>query len=130
MIIISKISGWYFLGLLIWVSIVLLRKLNIFIPFINNHLTDLYTIPMYCYTLQILMNRLFGYQWKPDLKFMLQSAAYISIIFEVLGPYFSSKFTGDIVDILCYFAGAFIFHLIIKYRVYQFVLKKFSKSLS
>lgn len=110
MSLLKKISAWYYIGLLVWLIIIVLRKLGIYIPVINSHLTDLYTIPMYCYTIHFLMNQILGYQMKLDLKFILTSCVYITIIFEVLGPLFSTKFTGDIIDVICYFTGGILFY--------------------
>ncbi len=108
MTLLKKVSGFYYLGFLIWGLILILRKLEIYIPFINNHLTDLYTIPMYCYTIEILMNGL-GYQWKPDLKFVLISAINITVTFEIVCPFLSDKFVGDFIDVICYFVGGILF---------------------
>ncbi len=110
MILLKKISVWYYIGLLVWGCIIILRKFGIYIPIINNHLTDLYAVPMYCYTIQFLMSGVFRYKWKPDLKFILLSTLYITLIFEVLGPVFSEKFVGDIIDVVCYLVGAIVFY--------------------
>ncbi len=109
MILLRKISTWYYIGLLVWMGIIVLRRFHIVIPVINNHLSDLYTVPMYCYTIQFLMNEVFGYKWKSDLKFILWSTFYISIIFEVIGPIISVKFTGDLLDSVCYLVGGLIY---------------------
>lgn len=90
-------------------GIIVLRRFDIIVPVVNNYLTDLYTIPMYCYTIQFIMNEVFGYKWKPDLKFILWSTFYILIIFEVLGPLASVKFTGDLLDCVCYITGALMY---------------------
>ncbi len=109
MILLRKISTWFYIGLLVWMEIMVLRRFHIVIPVINNHLTDLYTVPMYCYTIQFLMNEVFRYKWKQDLKFILWSTFYISIIFEVLGPLASVKFTGDLLDCVCYLVGGLLY---------------------
>ncbi len=115
MIFLKKISIWYYLGLLGWAFIVILRKFGIYIPVVNNYLTDLYAVPMYCYTIEFLMTQFFQYKWKINLKFILTSTLYLTLIFEVFGPLFSEKFVGDFVDFLCYLAGGLIFFFVRKF---------------
>lgn len=119
MIFLKKISVWYYLGFLIWGFVLMMRKLNIYIPFINNHLTDLYSVPMYCYTIELMMNNIFKYNWKPDLKFVLISTLNLSIIFEVICPLLSDKFVGDFFDSVCYLVGGLLF---MGYRKYAKML--------
>lgn len=117
----KNISLWYFLGLLIWLVIISLRSAGVIVPLVNNYLTDLYTIPMYCYTIETLMNRMFGYEWKSDFKFIISSSLFISILFEFICPLISPSYTSDIIDVLCYFTGGILFYY---YR--QYSLKKSS----
>lgn len=105
-----KISYWFLLGLVAWVLIIQLRKNGIFIPVINNHFTDLITIPMYCYVIEYIMNSLLGFRWKPDFNFVLTSIIYLSFLFEVLCPKLSPLFTGDIFDVLAYFLGGMLYY--------------------
>ncbi len=100
------ISFWFLLGLLSWGGIILLRRNGIVIPIINNYFTDCITIPMYCYLIEYIMNAMMGWQWKPDLKFVLTSVLYLSFLFEVLCPELSPCFTGDGLDVLAYSGGA------------------------
>lgn len=112
----KKISVWYYVGILIWVIIIILRKFGIIIPVVNDYLTDLYTIPMYCYTIEFLMNEIFLYHWKPDLKFVMTSLIYITLIFEIIGPRLSVEFTADPIDFICYLVGALIYLAYNNYR--------------
>lgn len=113
----KNISCWFLLGLMIWVVMVIVRRKGIFIPYINGYLTDLVTVPMYTYLIQYTMNQVLCYYWKPDLKFILTSIVCISLLFEVVCPLISTRFTGDIFDVLAYFAGGtgyYFFHRYIK----------------
>lgn len=111
----AHISKWYFAGLFVWGLIVFLRKSAYVIPHnISNHLTDLYSVPMYCYTIQIIMNMTFKPFWKPDFKFIMYSAINLSIVFEVVCPLISTKFTGDYLDIICYFSGGLLYYFGLK----------------
>ncbi|MGH1519307.1 hypothetical protein [Chryseobacterium sp. JK1] len=107
----KKISYWFLLGLVAWAGILLLRRNGIYIPFINNHFTDLITVPMYCYLIEYMMNFLSYDQWKPDLKFVLTSILYLSFLFEVLCPKMSDRFTGDFLDVLAYLVGGMIYYI-------------------
>ncbi|VTP92319.1 Uncharacterised protein [Sphingobacterium daejeonense] len=42
-----NISYWFIGGLIIWGIIAFLRRNGILIPLINDHLTDLYSVPMF-----------------------------------------------------------------------------------
>ncbi|QIY92542.1 hypothetical protein [Chryseobacterium gallinarum] len=104
------ISYWFLLGLAVWIAVLLLRKYGVYIPVINGHCTDLISVPMYCYLIEYLMNNTMGYQWKPDLKFVLTSCVYLSFLFEILCPRLSDVFTGDVLDVLAYFAGGMAYY--------------------
>jgi len=114
-----KISNWFILGLAIWLGIFSLRKNGVIIPFVNDHLTDLITIPMYCYLIQYIMNGFLGYNWKPDLKFIITSTVYLSLLFEVICPRISTIFTADIVDVIAYSIGGFLYYRFNK--IYQII---------
>lgn len=107
----KRISFWFLLGLATWGIIILLRTNGIVIPVINDHFTDCITIPMYCYLIEHIMNGILGYQWKPDLKFVLTSVLYLSFLFEVICPKLSTHFTGDFFDVLAYVAGGVGYYL-------------------
>lgn len=100
-----KFSNWFLLGLLFWLTIIILRRNGIIIPWINDYFTDLMTMSMYCYLIQYIMNKIMGFQWKPNLKFIITSTLYLSVLFEVVCPLISNRFTGDIFDVLAYFVG-------------------------
>jgi prepilin signal peptidase PulO-like enzyme (type II secretory pathway) len=99
------------MGLMAWIIIYGLRKNGIIIPVINNYFTDFITIPMYCFSVCYIMNEILGFQWKPDLSFYISSFIYISILFEIICPLFSDRFTRDIGDVLAYFSGGLIHYL-------------------
>ncbi len=108
----GRISYWFLLGLAVWGVIALLRRNGIYIPFINDYFTDCITVPMYCYLIEYIMNSILGGQWKPDFKFVLTSVLYLSFLFEILCPKLSVHFTGDIFDVLAYFAGGIGYYFI------------------
>ena len=126
-----EISYWFLLGLAAWGTIILLRRNGIYIPVINNHFTDLITVPMYCYLIGYIMNSILGYHWKPDLKFVLTSVLYLAFLFEVLCPKLSGIFTGDFLDVLAYAAGGLVyyfFHIKKSFRSQSEKMKKAGRS--
>lgn len=108
----NKISYWFLSGLMFWLLIVFLRKKGIIIPVISNHFTDFITVPMYTYLIEYLMNTVMGYRWKPDVKFIFTSVLYLSLLFEVICPMLSERFTGDILDVMAYLAGGIVCYLL------------------
>lgn len=108
------VSVWYILGLLLWLGIYVLRKYGIIIPIINNHLTDLYSVPMFCYTINLLMDAIFKTKRVTALKDILFSTFYLTIIFEVICPKISNIYTADILDALCYLIGGILYYLVLK----------------
>ena len=109
-----NISFWYVLGLGSWILVYLLRKNGIVIPFFNGYFTDLISIPMYCYTIDFLMNLVFKSKRDLELKEILFSATYISILFEIILPKISSIFIPDVWDVVCYFVGGLLYYFIRK----------------
>lgn len=94
-----------------WITIIILRRNGIIIPVVNDYFTDLITIPMYCYLIQYMMNKIMGFHWRLNLKFIITSILYISILFEVVCPSISDQFIGDIFDILAYFFGGIAYYI-------------------
>lgn len=113
-----KVSYWFVFGLLIWAVIAYLRDQKIVIPVVNDYLTDLYSVPMYSYTIMKIMHLTYSPNWKPDIKFLVGAALNLTIVFEVICPLLSPRYTADPIDVICYFTGA---------GIYYFVLKKFSR---
>lgn len=115
----------YFLlgGLAIWLGIYILRKNNIIIPIINDYLTDLITIPLYSYVIKYIMNDILNHDWKSDLQFYISSFIYISLLFELICPMISPRFTGDIFDVLVYFLGGSSYYLFEKCKMKSSVFK-------
>lgn len=112
-----KIPYFLFGGLAIWLGIFILRKNNIIIPLINDYFTDFITIPLYSYVIKYIMNHILNHHWKPDFQFYISSFIYISLLFELICPMISPRFTSDIFDVLAYFLGGFFYYLFEKSRM-------------
>ncbi len=110
----------YFLAasLFFWVNQFLEKVLKIFIPYVHAYLDDLLAMPVILgITLQV-------FKWihplKDDFVFsktqVLVGWAYLSFLFEFLLPKWSSTYTGDILDIVCYGLGAVAFYKLINLK--------------
>jgi len=92
------------------------------IPVLNDYLTDFVFIPLVAHA-SLIFTRFISR--KPNiiypLHWLLIIALYVSVIFEVLLPRYSTKVVGDTGDIAAYFAGSifyFYVHQLIFIRRY------------
>ncbi|WP_345992214.1 hypothetical protein AAEU33_09235 [Chryseobacterium sp. Chry.R1] len=106
-----RISVLFLCGLFIWSAIIIFRKNGIIIPWFNDYFTDLITVPMYGYLIQYGMNKILGFRWQPDLKFIISSVIYLSLLFEWFCPLVSDHFVGDFFDVLAYSIGGIGYYL-------------------
>ncbi|WP_232834793.1 magnesium citrate secondary transporter [Pleomorphovibrio marinus] len=88
------------------------RVEKIFLPYIHSYLDDLMAMPVILgVTLQV-------YRWiHPSRNLFVFTKTqifvafiYISLLFEVVLPWYSSTYIQDIWDVACYLAGAIYFH--------------------
>ncbi|MDQ3192323.1 MAG: magnesium citrate secondary transporter [Bacteroidota bacterium] len=87
------------------------KQFGIFIPFIHAYLDDFLCMPVVLtltlYILQMILKeerfRLSKYQ-------VIFAIIYFSVMFELVLPAFSSKYTSDVMDIAAYLIGAFVFY--------------------
>ncbi len=94
--------------LIFWINQYVEKVQGIFIPLIHSYLDDLLAMPVILgITLQV-------YRWihpaKNGFVFtkvqILVAVVYISLIFEVLLPMYSSTYVRDMWDVVCYALGA------------------------
>lgn len=112
----KQLSVWFYLGLLVWLTIYILRRNNIIIPYINGYLTDLIAVPMYCYCVEFITNFFSTSKRELKRKDIISSIFYLSLIFEIICPYISDKFTSDPFDVICYTIGGFTYYFLRKRR--------------
>lgn len=107
---ILKNKIFIFSALLFGMNQLLEKKFGIFIPLLHAYLDDLLCMPIVLtLTLLVLQFLLKDFQFRLN-KFQIFIAfVYFSIMFEIILPSFSAKYTPDILDIAAYGAGAFIF---------------------
>lgn len=93
----------------------LLELIGISIPFINAYMDDLFCIPFVLTPTLYLMRR-FVFNNENYILGKLQIALaiiYCAVLFELILPQFSPKYTADIRDVVCYISGAILFNYFI-----------------
>lgn len=80
-------------------------------PFIYSYLDDILCIPIVLYITSYIMRRIekdrVDFQF---LSFHIYTAVVVfSIIFEIILPFISIRYTDDIMDVLCYALGGVVF---------------------
>ncbi|MEZ4886113.1 MAG: hypothetical protein R3E32_15365 [Chitinophagales bacterium] len=87
-----------------------LESQQIFLPYIHAYLDDLLCFPIVLTIILFLLREIYqnpNYRFTPlQIVFAL---AYFSLAFEVVLPYFSANYRGDILDVVAYVVGAVIF---------------------
>lgn len=106
---------FYILVLIFAVNQVLERYFKLFIPIAHSYLDDLLAIPVILgITLQIYRKI---HPKKDAFSFtkiqILVAIIYVSVVFEWFLPRFSTTYTSDIFDVICYFVGGFYFYFLI-----------------
>lgn len=109
---IKQVSFWFYIGIGIWIIIFILRQNNLIIPYINSYLTDLISVPMYCYLVEYITNHFTKSKREFQLKDVFSSALYLTLIFEVICPLISDRFVADIYDVVLYFTGGILYFLL------------------
>jgi len=103
--------NWYFACYcILWLLIRLLRPYNCIPAVLNSYLTDCIAVPVLAHTTITIAKRYFTLSKNHIFIYLFALALYISIIFEILMPLLSSKYTSDTVDVFCYFAGALFYY--------------------
>lgn len=105
-------NKWFVTFSLIWLVVYVSRRLGHPIPFVNGYLTDLLAIPVIA-QLGLWFQRRFiiksdGYVlsvWHVVFIF-----AYVSVVFELILPHFSRKYTADCIDVVLYAIGGVFFY--------------------
>ena len=96
-------------------AIYVLQKMNIPLPvFFNNYLNDLLVIPITCWLVLIIIRKWKSPNFKVKGSYILSISLYFSVYFEYYLPKYENRYTGDWIDVICYFTGGFIFYLLQK----------------
>ncbi|MCB9188775.1 MAG: hypothetical protein H6599_05790 [Flavobacteriales bacterium] len=110
--VITAILGW-----ISYFSIFLAKKLDIGLPyFFQCYFTDILAIPLVLGIITYLLKRYISDpSFNLTIPMILAAIAYFSILFEWILPSYSSNYTSDPLDVLCYLAGGILYLLMRKY---------------
>jgi hypothetical protein len=94
------------------------RFFKLFIPWVHSYLDDLLAIPVILgITLQIYRKI---HPKKSTFLFtriqILVAIIYVSVVFELILPRFSTTYTTDFLDVICYFVGGIYFYFLINFQ--------------
>lgn len=96
---------------LIALSIYLMQRLKVPLPkLINNYANDLLCLPLalgvITYIIRWLKKDVF---FELSFVFVILLSGFYSFYFEYYLPQFDSRYTGDWIDVILYFSGAFAY---------------------
>jgi len=111
----TLLNKWFIGGCLIWLVVTILRRSGHPLPVFNGYLDDLLAIPVIA-NLGLWFQRVFMIR---NNYYVLSSVhvtfivVYVSVLFELVLPYYSKAYTGDWIDVTLYLAGGIFFYKII-----------------
>ncbi|MDM1548459.1 hypothetical protein HX096_11410 [Empedobacter falsenii] len=127
-----KLFDTYFsFYILSWIFIKLTRIYSIEIEYLNHYLTDIFAVPAMTHLGSYIIskvkynNQLYTY----PTSYLVITAFVLSFLLEYLMPKFSSNYTADILDIVCYFIGIIFYLKIHKpYSIQKYSTSEFTPS--
>lgn len=92
------------------------KILKLSIPYIDSYLDDVIAVPFFSSSILIIENFSFYHihTRKHTINQLFTIFVFISILFEYIIPKYSSAYTFDYWDILCYFLGMFGYYYLNK----------------
>lgn len=108
-----KLFDTYFcFYLLSWFFIRLTRVYSIEIEYLNHYLTDIFAVPAMTHLGSYFISKIkYNNQvYIYPTSYLIITACVLSLLLEVIMPKISSNYTGDVIDVVCYFVGI-IFYL-------------------
>ena len=111
----TLLNKWFIFGCIIWVVVIVLRKTGHPLPVLNGYVNDFLAIPVIA-NVGLWFQRVFVIRSN---YYVLSSGhvifivIYVSILFELVLPYFSRTYTRDLIDVMLYVAGGIFFYRII-----------------
>jgi hypothetical protein len=108
----TLLNGWFIIGCLTWLVVILARKSGHPLPLVNGHINDAFAIPVIA-NLGLWFQRVFiiknnYYVLAP--RQIIFIVAYVIFLFESILPLFSKVYTADWIDVLLYIIGGLFFY--------------------
>lgn len=107
-------NPWFLTGCIVWLVVITLRRAGHPLPYLNGYLTDGFAIPVIA-NLGLWFQRVVVYRTNYYVLSVWHVAfivAYVSLVFEWLLPRWSSRYTGDSIDVILYIAGGFFYFFV------------------
>jgi len=103
------------MGCFIWFVVIVMRRLGHPVPILNGYINDFLAIPVIA-NLGLWFQRVFVirnnyYVLSP--WHVIFIVVYVSVLFELVLPYYSKTYTADWIDVLLYMVGGVFFYRII-----------------
>ena len=117
----------YILMLMIALSIYIMQRLSVPLPFlINNYVNDLLCLPLLLGAMTFVIRLLKkDNSFKFSIGFVVFLACYYSFYFEYYLPKVNPRYTADWIDVILYFSGGFAFFFSKSIKHKTFVIRFF-----
>jgi hypothetical protein len=108
----TLLNPWFLLGCAVWLISFTCRKLHHPLPYVNGYLTDAFAIPVIA-NLGLWFQRVVVVK---NIHYILPHSLiifvviYVTVVFEVILPLYSSRYTSDYIDVMEYLAGGIFFY--------------------
>ncbi len=110
----TLLNPWFILGCLTWVVIYASREFGYPLPFVNGYIDDLFAIPVIANLTLCLMRVAIirSNYYVLSASKVVFVVVYVSLVFEVILPLLSKRYTRDWLDALLYAIGGLFFYLV------------------
>jgi len=108
----TLLNPWFVAGCLVWAIVMITRRLGHPIPLLNNYIDDAFAVPVIanialCFQRVVVIKSNYYVLSAGKVAFVV---IYLGLVFEVLLPIISKKYTGDWIDAGLYIIGGFFFY--------------------
>jgi len=118
----TLLNKWFLASCFIWLVVIITRRTGHPLPsLINGYVDDLVAIPVIA-ALTLCFQRVFIFHnnhYVLAIGHVVFITAYVTLVFEVLLPLFSKRYTGDWADVVLYVLGAVFFYKVMNKAVME-----------
>lgn len=117
----NGITYFFIFSCITGIAVYVLQKTKVYLPnFINFYVNDFLIIPIVLtICLFVLQKTKDDKNYKISTYLILYLCGLYALIFEYFLPKFHERYTADIYDVLMYFLGGLVFHLLQKNIAYK-----------
>lgn len=108
----SRAKIYTIIGTALYAFHLICKFKNISVPFwFSSYFADFLCIPLLLsYTLFLIRKIKKLPEFVLSWQMIVFATVYVSVVFEIVLPHYSTKFTGDLVDVVMYVLGGSIFY--------------------